>query len=87
METKFNHCDRMRIRTGYKENFIDISGADNEACLTVDLYPHFQYIEMRAKKGQMRLFTFDNKRWKKEYDFGWWADAEVVFSRNNVKHG
>ena len=86
METKLNYCDSFRVRTGREDNFIDVSGADNESCLTIDLFPRFNYIEIREKNGSMRVFSFEKKSHKKEHDFGWWIDAEVVFSSNDVVH-
>lgn len=84
MEIKLYHNDRFRVRTGQESNFIDIGGMDWEAGITVDMYPHFHYIELRKKEWQVRLFLFKNKGVKKDIDLGWWSDAEVVYALNNV---
>jgi hypothetical protein len=76
----------MRISTSQGNNFVEIYGMDNEIGLMVDFFPTFHYIEIREKNGSMKTFLFNKKSMKKEHDFGWWADAEVVFSRNNVVH-
>lgn len=79
------HNDRIRIFGDFENNnFIDVSGCKDEDAITVDLYPHFHYIEMRKKDNICKLFMFKKKGLKKHFDFGWWKDAEVVYSLNEV---
>lgn len=86
MNIKLNYKDQFRISTNQEQNFLDIRGLDHEAGIAVDSYPRFHYIEIREKLSGIRTFYFQTKRHKREYNFGWWEDAEVVFSRNNVVH-
>ena len=51
--------------------------------LALDLNPLFAYIEIREKDKQLRVFMLPKKSMKKEIDYGWWEDAEVVYSCNN----
>ena len=82
MEIKLNQSDRFRVVCDHeKDNFIDIGQIGFEA-MYVDLYTRFQYIEIRKKECVMRVFLFKKKSHKKECDFGWWADADVVYSIN-----
>lgn len=85
MELKIHSTDRVRISTDQSKNYIDINGEDWEQAISVDLYDHLHYIELRKKEGLLRLYLFKNKGVKKEIDFGYFKDAEVVFALNNVK--
>ena len=85
MDIKLNQDDRLRVDGGYSDmsNFIDISKAGFSGLCTT-LFSGFQYIEIRKKGDQLRIYTFPKKSHKKEYDFGEiWVDAEVVFSLND----
>ena len=83
MEIKLQGEDRFRINGGYCDysNFIDISKAGYSGICTT-LFSGFQYIEIRKKDDQLRIYTFPKKSHKKDYDFSNWVDAEVVFSLN-----
>lgn len=79
--------ERIRITADYKDNsFIDVSGHKDELGMSIELYPTMQYIEIRKKGGVLRQFIFEKKGHKKYYDFGYWGDAEVIFSINEVHH-
>ena len=52
--------------------------------MAIDLHTAFQYIEVRRKDCQVRVFSFKKKSHKKECDFGWWSDAEVILAINEV---
>jgi hypothetical protein len=43
-------------------------------------------MEIRRKANQVKTFYFESKRHKKEFDFGYWEDAEVIFAFNEVIH-
>ena len=83
MEIKLQTDDRFRVDVseGSFDNFINIQKA-GYAGLAIDLFTGFQYVEIRKKEGILRVFTFPKKSMKKEYDFGFWVDAEVVYSIN-----
>ena len=83
MEIKLQAEDRFRVNGGYSDlsNFIDIAKAGYSG-ISVNLFTGFQYIEIRKKDDQLKIFTFPKKSHKKEYDFGHWKDAEVIFSVN-----
>lgn len=83
MEIKLQNEDRFRINGDYGKlsNFIDISKAGFSGICTT-LFTGFQYVEIRKKGDQLRIYTFPKKSHKKEYDFEHWEDSEVVFSLN-----
>ena len=82
MNIKLRESDRFRLSVDHdNDNFIDINHVGYEA-LAVDFYLHFQYIEIRRKKDQIRVFSFKKKSHKKECDFGWWKDADVIMAIN-----
>lgn len=87
METRLNSKQQFRVTTGQsKNNFIDIKSGEWEQALEVSFLTSKQYMEVRKKDGSMCTFYFESKRHKKDYDFGWWEDAEVVFANNDVQH-
>ena len=82
MDLRIRQDDNLRIYADHKQqNFIDVHQVGYEG-MAIDLFTSFQYIEIRKKNTQLRVFTFTKKSMKKECDFGWWDDAEVVFSIN-----
>lgn len=84
---KLNAEQRIRVTGDYKENnFIDINSHKHEIGMSIDFHPCKQYIEIRKKEGWCRQFFFEKKSQKKYFDFGYWEDAEVIFSLNEVKH-
>lgn len=84
MDLKLRNSDSIRvIGDDKKNNFINILGVGNNS-LAIDFIPIFYYIEIRKKENMIRVFTFPKKSYKKECDFGWWEDAEVVYSLNQV---
>jgi len=86
MELRIRSNDSLRIVGDHKgTNFIDIYGVGYDS-LAVDFFSHFQYIEIRKKKDILRVFAFPKKSLKKECDFGWWDDAEIVFAQNEQKY-
>tara|TARA_R110000851_G_scaffold259046_1_gene411534 strand:- start:340 stop:618 length:279 start_codon:yes stop_codon:yes gene_type:complete len=83
MEIRVREKDRIGIEGGEynMNNFIDVSKAGFSG-LAMTLFCGYQYIEIRKKQDQITVFTFSKKSLKKEYDFGFWDDAEVVYSLN-----
>lgn len=82
MEIKLQVNDRFRIYGDYaQDNFVDISRLFYDA-MAIDLHTASQYIEIRCKESQVRVFTFKKKSHKKECDLGWWEDAEVILAIN-----
>lgn len=83
MEINLQAEDRFRVDVSYGAlyNFIDISKAGYSGICTT-LFSGFQYIEIRKMDDLLRIYTFPKKSHKKDYDFGNWSDAEVVFSLN-----
>lgn len=85
MNIKLNSNDWFRVYADYEENnFIDIAQEEYES-MSVNAFTSFQYIEIRKKEGQLRIYFFKKKSYKKECKFGWWEDAEVVFALNETK--
>jgi len=82
MDIKLRGEDKISISADHKEsNFIRVSAFGYDA-LAVDLHMSFQYIEVRKKLCQVRVFSFKKKSDKKDCDFGWWKDAEVILAIN-----
>ena len=82
MDIKLQREDSFRITADHRgNNFIDVAQVGYES-MAVDLFAHFVYIEIRKKEDRLRVFTFAKKSLKKECDFGWWGNADVVFALN-----
>ena len=61
MEIKLQTDDKFRIVADHKENnFIRVSQFGYEA-MAIDLHVAFQYIEIRKKQDQVRVFSFKKK--------------------------
>lgn len=87
MNIKIRKDDNLRISSDHKErNFVDVYQVGYES-MAIDFFTHFQYIEIRKKNDHIRVFTFTKKSMKKECDFGWWEDAEVILAVNEVNNG
>ena len=74
---------RVRVKTSHGP-FLDLEHVGYES-LAIDMYSFQGYIEIRKKGTHLRIFQFPKKSYKKECDFGYWEDGEVVFSYN--EHG
>lgn len=86
MIIRLNSEERVRITTGStKKNFVDITGEKFEQALGISFLCSQTYLEIRKKDGQIKSFYFESKRHKKEFDFEWWSDAEVIFANNDVR--
>jgi len=83
MDIKLSQDEVVRVDGGYGDlyNFIDV-GKVGLSGLCTSLFTGFQYIEIRRKGDILRIYTFPKKSHKKDYDFGNWDDADVVFSLN-----
>jgi len=80
-EIKLQSKDRIRVYADYeKDNFIDVSGEVMESCIGVEFYPWRQYVEIRKKDSVCKMFLFKNLQDKKDYNYGYWEDAEVIFT-------
>jgi len=87
MEILVRANDKFRLSCDGGNNFIDIHGVNSEMGVLVNGYPRFHYIEIREKEGEIATFYLKKKSIKKDIDFGWWDDAEIIFTKNNVKYG
>lgn len=87
METRLYSKDTLRVTTNHdKSIWLNIKSGTWEQSLEVSFYTSNLYIEVRKKEGQICSFYFESKRHKRDYDFGWWEDSEVVFANNDVQH-
>lgn len=87
MDLRLHSTDKIRLVTGSsKNNFIDCSAEYQEMALTVSFLCSQTYMEIRRKANQVKTFYFESKRHKKEFEFGYWEDAEVIFAFNEVVH-
>ena len=90
MELKLHSNQRIRVSTS--DSYLDVEAIEHEIGLMIDLYPNFtehapyKYIELREKKGWYRLFCFKCKSYKKDYDFNYWNDAKIVWSKHYHKN-
>ncbi len=80
MELELHQDQKIRVKT-FAGPYIDIRHIGYQS-LSVALHGQCGYIEVRKKDREINVFQFPKKAYKKEYDFGWWEDAEVVFSYN-----
>ncbi|MCP4760786.1 MAG: hypothetical protein GY870_03325 [archaeon] len=85
MELKLHSEQHIRTSTDQSNNFIDVFSMKHETGLLVQLHPFIHYIEIREDlRGFVRMFLFKTKGEKKNYNFGKWEDAKVVYSKNEV---
>ncbi len=89
MNIKLNSNEQIRIETSYTRidnNFINITSLNDCIGLRITNWSNIrQYTEIRKKDNQIAMFIFKKKRDKKYANLGWWEDAEVVYSCNEVK--
>ncbi len=83
MHLKIYKDESIRVETPHSDTeiFVDVRQVGYQS-LAVDFYGFQGYIEIRKKENHVRVFQFPKKSYKKECDFGWWEDAEVIFSYN-----
>lgn len=72
----WNETHRIHAHDG--GNYMDISTSNGYGDLQVELGFH-QIAQIRKKSGRFQLFQFKSQEWIDDFDFGWWADAEVVW--------
>ena len=89
MDIKLNAQESIRIFThDYNgiSNFVDVTSLNDQSGLRVTNHSLVhQYIEIRRKSTQIAIFLFPRKSFKKYANLGWWSDAEVVYSINEVE--
>lgn len=62
-----------------KKTFIDIYCEKDEACLAA--MAHEQHVvEIRRKDGGVKMFSFPNREYYEDYDFGYWKDARIIWT-------
>ena len=84
MDVRIRNDEQLQITSSTNgDNFVRVQGFGYNS-LVIDLYAPFQYIEVRRKESNVRVFTFHKKSDKKECDFGWYEDAEVILAINDV---
>ena len=64
-----------------KSHFVDIDRVGYDG-IGLTLFTMYQYIEIRKKDDKIKVFNFKRKSDKRDCDFGWWEDAEVIYSIN-----
>ena len=86
MNIQLYNKEKVRVYQGsdwLTSTFIDVGCPDKSyKTLVADFYGFDNYIEIRKKENYVRVYQFQKKSYKKEFDFGWWKDAEVIFSYN-----
>lgn len=91
MELKLGNKESIRIITNQysttTENFIDVKALPDQMGIEITNWSNnVQYTELRLKNNQLALLVYRKKGDKKYTDLGYWEDAEVVYSINEVKH-
>lgn len=79
MKLDLSSGDRVRVSTNSNRAFFDSESEQGEMCLGVDFYG-MHYLEMREKSGDFRMFVFPNKEYSESFVFGYWANANIVWS-------
>jgi hypothetical protein len=79
MEIELYADERVRVKTS--KTLIDVQRIGYDS-LGINLSSFEAYIEIRKKGGELKVFQFPKRSYKKENEFGYWKDAEVVFSYN-----
>lgn len=78
MDLKLYQGQKVRVNT-HDGLFVDVEHVGFES-LGFNFHGQCGYIEIRLKDGEHKVFQFPKKSYKKECDFGWWEDAEIVYS-------
>ncbi len=86
MKTVINDKEFLCVEVSGGDVFALCKGINYGYGMSINFNKYATYMEMREKDNQVRLFLFRNKRSKHETDLGWWSDAEVVWSKNEVIH-
>ncbi len=87
METKLYGRDGMTIRAGNNDSlWCHLSSLENGYGIRVEALKSSTYMEVRIKENKIATFLFASKGEKKRINLGWWQDAEVVYSINEVIH-
>jgi hypothetical protein len=79
MELELYADERVRVKTS--KTLIDVQRIGYDS-LGINLNSYDAYIEVRKKGHELKVFQFPKRSYKKENEFGYWKDAEVVFSYN-----
>ena len=84
MDIRLYNSESTRLTADHDgDNFVDVTSMSSDGDMSVGLYTlNNQYIEIRKKDNKLQLFKFKSKASKKYINFGYWQDAEVVFSFN-----
>lgn len=85
MDIRLRTTESIRVIGDSKQdNFIDIIGI-NDGAMCQELYPRFVNIEIRIKDNRIRLYTFPTEYSRLDCDFGWWDDAEILFTSSSIE--
>ncbi len=77
MTVKLDPTDRIRVQS--RNAFVDIDTGESNIGFGVEMYD-MHIIELRKKLNVFKAFVFSNPAEKDEFDYGWWADGEIVFN-------
>lgn len=69
---------RLRVSTNSDRVFVDASSAPFQECLTVEFYS-FQKQIIKSKNGTFKMFVFQKDQDINDFDYGFWADADIVW--------
>lgn len=77
MTVKLDSKNRVRVQSS--NVFVDIDTGEWNTGFGVEMYD-MHIIELRKKSHVFKAFVFSNSAEKDEFDYGWWADGEIVFT-------
>lgn len=88
MNIHLHSQERHRISTGssggISQTFMDIESGKDQYGISVEAYTMHR-LEIRKKANVIKLFAFPKDEYYKDYDFGWWSDADVIWTNLNDK--
>jgi hypothetical protein len=87
METKLYSKEGITLKPGNDGRlWCHVSAIGNGYGVRMESLTSCAYMEIRKKENKVATFLFARKSQKRELDLGWWSDAEVVYSVNEVIH-
>lgn len=79
MELRVSNGSRIRLKA--RKPFVDVRGEDFGDALSISLYDRLSFFQIRKKNEEIKLFIFNDEEQVNEFDFGFFSDAEILFSR------
>ena len=65
---------------------MDIECGKNEYCISVEAYT-MHILQIRKKANVVKMFAFHSDGYLRDFDFGWWSDADIIWSNETLGSG